>query len=193
MRDIGYYLGMEPLGAVAIVLSTTMLYAAFAFILAHVGQRLYAVPSSLEFAVVTILGAIVGRAILGQVPTLSGGLLALATLFLLEAVAGRVRRSERMKARRRHRAVALVVNGTVDRAELLRRGLDDSTLWSALRRAGVGDPSQVALAILERDGHISVIPEGTPLHPAVLTGVRHAQELRPQLGPVKGEGQARTA
>lgn len=149
MRDIGYYLGMEPLGAVAIVLSTTMLYAAFAFILAHVGQQLYAVPSSLEFAVVTILGAIVGRAILGQVPTLSGG--------------------------------------------LLRRGLDDSTLWSALRRAGVGDPSQVALAILERDGHISVIREGTPLHPAVLTGVRHAQELRPQLGPVKGEEPARTS
>lgn len=118
MRDIGYYLGMEPLGAVAIVLSTTMLYAAFAFILAHVGQQLYAVPSSLEFAVVTILGAIVGRAILGQVPTLSGG--------------------------------------------LLRRGLDDSTLWSALRRAGVGDPSQVALAILERDGHISVIREARP-------------------------------
>lgn len=192
MHDIGYYLGLEPLGALAIVLSTAMLYGAFALILTHFGQRLYAVPSSLELAVVTVLGAIVGRAILGQVPTLSGGLLALATLFLLERAAGRVRRSERMQARRRYRAVALMVHGTIDRGELRRRGLDDSTLWSALRRTGISDPAQVALAVLERDGSISVIRAGTPLHPAVLTGVRHAQDVRPQLGPVKGEepGQA---
>lgn len=187
MEDLGYYLGLEPMGALAIVLSTAMLYGAFALILTHFGQRLYAAPSSLELAVVTVLGAIVGRAILGQVPTLSGGLLALATLFLLERIAGRVRRTERMKARRRHRAVALMVNGTIDRAELLRRGLDDSSLWSALRRAGISDPAQVALAVLERDGHISVLRSGGPLHPAVLTGVRRAQELRPELGPLKGE------
>lgn len=183
MKDFGFYLGMEPLGAVAIVISTTLLYAAFALILTHFGQRLYAAPSSLELAVVTVLGAIVGRAILGQVPTLSGGLLALATLFVLERAAGRVRRMERMQNRRRHRAVAVMVHGTVDRGLLHTRGLDESALWAALRRAGVGDPSQVALAVLERDGHISVLRTDAPLHPAVLTGVRHATELRPRLHP----------
>lgn len=181
MDDIGYYLGLEPVGALAIVLSTALLYAAFALILTHFGQRLYAAPSSLELAVVTVLGAIVGRAILGQVPTLSGGLLALATLFVLERAAGRVRRTERMQARRRYRAVAVMVNGTIDRAQLHKRGLDETALWSALRRAGVSDPAQVALAVLERDGHISVLRAGAPLHPAVLTGVRQATELRPRL------------
>lgn len=182
MNGIGYYLGMEPLGAVAIVLSTCLLYAAFAFILEHFGQRLYASPSSFELAVVAVLGAIVGRAILGQVPTLSGGLLALVTLFLLEQLAGRVRRSERMRSRQRHRAVAVMVNGSVDRAQLHQRGLDETLLWSALRRAGVGHPSQVTLAVLERDGSISVLRSDLQVHPAALTGVRHATELRSRIG-----------
>lgn len=73
METLRYYLGMHPMGALAVVLSTVLLYSAFALFLSRVGQRMYASPSSLDLAVVTVLGAIVGRAILGQVPTLSGG------------------------------------------------------------------------------------------------------------------------
>lgn len=181
MGDLGFYLGMHPAGALAIVLSTVLLYGSFAFVLSRLGQRLYASPSSLDLAVVTVLGAIVGRAILGQVPTLSGGLLALTTLFVLESVAGKVRRSERMQNRKRHRAVAVMVHGRPDRRELARHGLDEVALWGALRRRGVSHPQDVALVVLEPDGSFSVLRNDQEIHPAALTGVRRATELREQL------------
>lgn len=189
MDDLGHYLGMHPLGALAIVISTVVMYSAFALLLSRFGQRMYASPSSLDLAVVTVLGAIVGRAILGQVPTLSGGLLALATLFLLETIGGRVRRIERLKARQRHRATAVMVNGRIDRAELRKHGLDETALWSALRQGGIVHPDQVALVVLERGGRLSVMRAGQPVHPAVLTGVRRASEIRAQLVPRHDQGE----
>ena len=181
MNNIGFYLGMHPVGAFAIVVSTILLYVAFAAYLSHAGQRLYSSPSSLDLAIVTVVGAIVGRAILGQVPTLSGGLLALGTLFLLETVGGRLRRSDRMQAHRRHRAVAVMVAGQVDRRELHRLGLDDGVLWSALRGAGISSPREVALVVVEQDGGFTVLRRGQEVHPAALTGVRHSEELLARL------------
>ena len=69
MDEFALYFGMHPLGALAIVVSTVVLYLVFSLVLSRVGQRLYASPSSLDLAVVTILGAIVGRSILGESPT----------------------------------------------------------------------------------------------------------------------------
>ena len=181
MDAFTYYLGLHPLGALAIVLSTVLLYFSFAALLRWYGQRIYASPSSLDLAVVTVLGAIVGRAILGRVPTLSGGLLALAVLFGLEAVVGRVRRSERMQARTQHRAAAIMVAGHLDRREMRRHHLDENVLWSALRSAGVTDPADVALLVLEQNGRFSILRAGETIHPAALTGIRHANELRARL------------
>ncbi len=187
MDDLGYYLGMHPLGALAIVLSTVLLYLAFALLLRWSGQRMYASPSSLDLAVVTVLGAIVGRAILGQVPTLSGGLLALATLFGMEVLAGRIRRDLRRRSAQQHRAVAVMVNGKVDRAEMRRQHLDDSVLWSVLRAAGVRAPAEVSLVVLEQNGKFSVLRRGETIHPAALTGIRHANELRERLHARSGD------
>lgn len=181
MDDITFYLGMHPVGALAIVVSTILLYVAFATYLNHAGQRLYASPSSLDLAIVTVIGAIVGRAILGEVPTLSGGLLALGTLFALETIGGRVRRSDRMQSRRRHRAVAVMVAGQVDRRELHGLGLDEAVLWSALRGAGIASPREVALVVVEQDGGFTVLRRGQEVHPAALTGVRHSGELLERL------------
>ncbi|ANH38654.1 hypothetical protein I601_2229 [Nocardioides dokdonensis FR1436] len=184
MDDLVFYLGLPPLGALAVVVSTIVLYLAITTLLTHAGQRLYASPSSLDLAVVTVLGAIVGRAILGQVPTLSGGLLALGTLFVVESVAGRVRRSDRMLARRRHRAVAVMVAGRVERHELHRLGLDESVLWSELRGAGVRTPQEVAVVVVEPDGRFSVLRRDEEVHPAALTGVKHSVELLERLAAV---------
>lgn len=181
MSDLNYYVGIHWLGAVAVVVSTVLLYFAFAAIIGWSGQRLFASPSSFDLAIVTVLGAIVGRAILGQVPTLSGGLLALATLFTLEALTGRVRRSDAVRNRQRHRATAVMVAGRVDRQAMRRHHVDEAGLWSALRSAGVRDPHEVALVVLEQTGRFSVLRRGEPVHPAALTGVRHADDVRHQL------------
>lgn len=189
MDDLQFYLGMHPWGAVAIILSTVLLYAAFAFILSRYGQRLYASPSSLELAIVIVLGAIVGRAILGQVPTLAGGLLALATLFVLESVAGRLRRTASFQKMQQHRAVAVMVDGRVDRAELAKHGLDEVALWGALRGAGVTHPDQVAVVVLERSGAFTVLRAGQAIHPAALTGVRRSSEILRRLREDAADGE----
>lgn len=181
MSDLNYYVGLHPLGAAAVVVSTVLLYFAFAAIIGWSGQRLFASPSSFDLAIVTVLGAIVGRAILGQVPTLSGGLLALGTLFALEALTGRVRRSEALRSRARHRATVVMLAGQPDREAMRRHHLDDAGLWAALRAAGVRDPHDVALVVLEQTGRFSVLRRGEPLHPAALTGIRRASEVRERL------------
>ena len=107
MGDFGYYLGIHPLGALATVIATVLLYFSFAAMLRWWGQRIFASPSSFDLAVVTVLGAIVGRAILGMTPTLSGALIALTTLLVCEYAVGRVRRTAR-RGLRRNRAVAVI-------------------------------------------------------------------------------------
>jgi uncharacterized membrane protein YcaP (DUF421 family) len=177
MGDFGYYLGIDLPGAFAIVVSTVMLYFAFSVLLHWAGQRLFASPSYFDLAVVTVLGAIVGRSILGQVPTLAGGLLALGTLFSLETLAGRVRRWEGLRARMRHRAEAIWVAGRPEREVMRRHHIDDHSLWAALRAAGVHSPGGAAVVVLEQTGRFSVLGSDTPVHPAALTGVRRANEV----------------
>ena len=181
MRQLEYYFGMRPLGAAAVVVSTTLLYLAFTGILRWYGQRLFASASSFAVAIATVLGAVVGRATLGRTPTLGGGLLALGTLFLVATLVGRVRRS-RTTSEGRHRAVAVLVDGEVDREALRRCRIGEPTLWSALRSAGVRSPDEVALAVLEANGQLSVIRAGEPVHPALLTGVRYADAVRQRVG-----------
>ncbi len=185
MDKLQFYLGITPLGALAVVISTAVLYLAFAAFLERWGQRLFASPSSLDLAVVTVLGAIVGRAILGRVPTLTAGVLALGTLIGIEGVYGRLRRSERRREQR-HRAVAVMVRGRVDRAVLRHYRVDESAVWAALRAAGVRHPHQAALVVLEASGKFSVMSGGEAIHPAMLTGVRGAHELRGRLDQAGG-------
>ena len=90
--DLWYYLGITPAGALAVLISTVTVYFVFGAVLRLWGQRLWSSPRSLDLAVVTVLGAIVGRATMGHVPTLAGGLVALGTLAGLELVFRGLRR-----------------------------------------------------------------------------------------------------
>ncbi|AXH95258.1 DUF421 domain-containing protein [Ornithinimicrobium avium] len=192
--DLSYYLGITRGGAVAVVISTVVLYFAFGGLLRLWGQRLYSSPRSVDLAVATVLGAIVGRSTIGHIPTLAGGLIALGTLAALELFFRFLRRLPIPKLRRPQtpsaRGVVLAVGGKV-RADTMRTyGLTMPVLWSALRQAGVSHPSQVALAVLEPRGRISVLRTGQPIHPSALTGVRGAHTVLEQL---REAGELRTA
>ncbi len=192
--DLSYYLGITRGGAVAVVVSTLTLYFAFGGLLRLWGQRLYSSPRSVDLAVATVLGAIVGRATIGHMPTLAGGLIALGTLATLELFFRMMRRLPLPRLHRpaspSARGVVLAVAGKV-RADTVRGyGLTMPVLWSALRQAGVSHPSQVAVAILEPRGRISVLRTGQPIHPSALTGVRGAHTVLEQL---REAGQLHTA
>jgi uncharacterized membrane protein YcaP (DUF421 family) len=181
--DLGYYLGITPDGALAVVVSTVTLYFVFGAVLRFWGQRLWSSPRSLDLAVVTVLGAIVGRSTMGHVPTLAGGLIALTTLAGLELVFRGLRRLPlpQLPGGRRGRAVVLAVDGRVRTDALARYGLTLPILWSTMRQAGISHPSQVALAVLEPNGRISVLRTGQPVHPRALLGVKGAHLVQEQL------------
>lgn len=184
MRDLWYHLGITPAGALGVVISTLTMYFVFGAVLRLWGQRLYSSPRSVDLAVVTVLGAIVGRSTMGHVPTLAGGLLALATLAAVEVGFHGLRRLPLPQLRRpaaRARAVVLAVDGKVRTEALHAYGLTMPTLWSSMRQAGVSHPSQVALAVLEPQGRISVLRTGQPIHPRALMGVRGAHTVMEQL------------
>ena len=187
--DVRYYFGVEPDTALAVVISTAVLYYVFAAALSLSGQRLMSAPTSLELAIVTVLGAVVGRSLLGPEPNLGAGLVAIATLFSLESISGRVRgmaarqiaRVESDRREDRSKAVALVVAGRPVNEELHRRRVSEVALWSVLRQAGIRSYAEVALVVLERNGRFSVLRTGEPIHPSALAGVRDANGIRSRL------------
>lgn len=184
MRELWHYVGITGPAAVGVVLSTIVIYFVFGAVLRLWGQRLWSSPRSLDLAVVTVLGAIVGRSTMGHVPTLAGGLLALGTLASLELVFRGLRKLPLPRLRQPGaggRAVVLAVDGRVRNEALQRYGLTLPMLWSALRQAGVSHPSQTALVILEPSGRISVLRAGQPIHPRALMGVRGAHAVQQQL------------
>lgn len=183
MRDLWHYIGITPPGALAVVLSTITIYFVFGGVLRLWGQRLYSSPRSLDLAIVTVLGAIVGRSTMGHVPTLSGGLIALGTLATLEVLFRNLRRLPlpHRNQQAQARAVVLVVAGKMQTETMRSYGLTMPMLWSSLRLAGVSHLSQVALVVLEPSGQISVLRAGSPIHPRALVGVRGAHTVQEQL------------
>lgn len=185
--DLWYYLGITPAGALAVLISTVTVYFVFGAVLRLWGQRLWSSPRSLDLAVVTVLGAIVGRATMGHVPTLAGGLVALGTLAGLELVFRGLRRlplpplPQLPGGGQRGRAVVLAVDGRVRTDSLAHYGLTMPVLWSSMRQAGISHPSQVALAVLEPNGRISVLRSGQPIHPRALMGIKGAHVVQEQL------------
>lgn len=185
MRELWHYIGITPTAAVSVVLSTITVYFVFGGVLRLWGQRLYSSPRSLDLAIVTVLGAIVGRSTMGHVPTLAGGLIALGTLAGLEMSFRGLRRLPLPQLGRenpgRGRAVVLAVAGKVQRDTLHHYGLTLPMLWSSMRQAGISHPSQAALVTLEPNGRISVIRTGQPIHPRALLGVKGAHTVQERL------------
>ncbi|HJE52535.1 MAG TPA: DUF421 domain-containing protein [Tessaracoccus flavescens] len=160
--------------AVGVVVSSAVLYLAFTVVLRVWGQRLFANRSGSGLAVVLVLGAIIGRSMLGPSATLLGGLLCLATLLTLESAFGQGRRAGLFGHRR---AVVVYVDGDFNRRALQRFHLDERVIWGRLRQAGVTSLDHVAALILETDGNLSVLRAGADVDPRLLTNVRGADRL----------------
>ena len=113
--------------------------------------------SSVDFAALAAMGAIIGRTALLENPTLIKGVVALMTIYsmrLLIIWSGRYHGIDRILHRE---PVVLVRSGIVLTDHLRRAHLHDQDLRLALRRVGVTQLSEVDLAVRERDGSISIL------------------------------------
>lgn len=167
-------IGATPAHAVGVVIASAVLYLAFTTVLRVWGQRLFANRSGTGLAVVLVLGAIVGRSMLGPSATLTGGLICLVTLLLMESFFGSGRRAGLLGHRR---AVLIYHDGAIDRGLLRRYHLNERVVWMRLRQAGIARLDDVRAIVLETDGTLSILRFGQELDPWLLTNVRGAEGL----------------
>lgn len=173
-EELWQEIGISPVQVVAVIVSSTVLYLTFTAVLRIWGQRLFANRSGTGLAVVLVLGAVMGRSMLGPFVTLSAGLLALATLLVLESFFGAGRRAGILGHRR---AVLIYANDELNHQMLRRYHVHERVLWTRLRQAGVTDLDAVRALVLETDGTITILKEGVDLDPRLLTNVRGAERL----------------
>lgn len=148
------------------VVSTALIYA-FALVAVRLaGRRTLAQLSAFDILVTIAAGTVAGSAALPSHPTVADGAAVLATLFTLQVVLGYLR--QRVPALRRlvdFSAQEVIRDGKPDlRRHIGTAQLTTTELMSELRLQGVTSLDQVALAVLEPSGKVSVLrtdPEGT--------------------------------
>jgi uncharacterized membrane protein YcaP (DUF421 family) len=172
-------LGVTWSQAAAVVLSAVGIYLAFLVLIKVAGQRALASMSSFDFAAAVAFGAVVGRVVLGDTPTLEAGVIGLVTLFCLQAAFSVARRSRRVDAALSNLPLLLMADGRVLRDNLHSARMVESELKAKLRLAGVRSYEDVACAILERTGAVSVLRRGEAISLDLLGDVRGREALAP--------------
>ena len=86
--EVGERLWIEPSHAIAVVLSAVGIYLAFLMLVRLFGARVLTGMGTFDAVVVITLGAVAGRVILGDPPTLIAGVIGLTCLFAMEAAVG---------------------------------------------------------------------------------------------------------
>ncbi|MEG3613951.1 DUF421 domain-containing protein [Isoptericola haloaureus] len=178
-QSLSDLLWLSPTEAVAVVLATTGMYLAMMLLVRVIGQRMLGAMSNYDLVAIIAFGAILGRAALGDVAVLGGGLVAMLTLIALQSIAGALIVRPFGARAITSQPVLLMADGTVLPAQLRRAHVTLSELRSTLRLAGVHRYDDVAVALLESTGSISVLRRGTPIDAALLEGI-HGEELVPE-------------
>ena len=139
--------------------------------MSYLGQQMRARVTVTSFALMAVIGSVTARSMLGNHPTMSGGIIALLVLFAWEAVfrllGGRLRRP---LVPVRHARVVLT-DGVVNHNALKQAHVGMTDLMVRLRHAGITHLADAAMVIVERDGTLTVIRAGQTVDEELLAGV----------------------
>lgn len=168
-------LGITPLEALWVVLGAVGIYAAFYLLVRAFGLRALATWSTLDKAVVIALGSLLGRVVLGYTPTLSAGIIGLATLFAML----RLERWCREKDIRflSSRPILLMAGSEILPEGLRRARVVEDELYFKLRQAGICNLSEVAAAVLETTGDVTVLRRGQRIDPLLVRRVPNRERI----------------
>ncbi len=143
-----------------IILRSVAVYLFVVFAIRIFGKKELAQLSVIDLVFILLISNAVQNAMVGPDVSLSGGLLAALSLFVLNFFLKKFffkhpHASEFIQGK----AVMLVYKGEVQYANLIKAEITMEELEAALREHGVETADQVDLAMLEVDGSISVISE----------------------------------
>ncbi|MFR9780471.1 DUF421 domain-containing protein [Micromonospora sp. MS34] len=122
------------------------------------GRRTLAELSPYDFVAAIAVGAIVGRLPTVRDASFLAGAITLLVILATHALFTRVRRTRTGRGMLEPAPVVVIAQGRVRHEELRRIGLTRADLDELLRQHGVSDPRTVRLAVLEKQGRLSVLP-----------------------------------
>lgn len=142
-----------------IALRSSIIYIAILLGLRLLGKRHVAQLSLVDFVLVLLISNAVQNAMVGSDSSLLGGVVAAATLLILNFVISAVLyRSTRFDVLLEGNPTLLVHNGRAIRKHLEQERITEEELERAVREHGIGSIGEVRNAVMELDGSISVVP-----------------------------------
>lgn len=162
---------ITPTEALAVVLSAAGMYLAFLVLVRFFGARVLARMSTFDLVVTLMLGAIAGRAILGETPVLAAGVLGLGTLLVMEVVVGQLRTVPRVHRWLTPRPILIIENGALLDEGLRRSHLTPAEVAAAMRERGIRHVDEIAYGIFEPTGAISLLRRGREIGSELLADV----------------------
>ena len=148
-----------------VALRTLAVYGAVFVGLRLMGKREIGQMTVFDLVVVLLIANAVQNAMVGTDTSLQGGILAAFVLLVVNRLVALVRlRGGRFGRIIEGTPTVLVQDGRFVEPHLRREGVDREELEMAAREHGIPSMKGVKLAVLEVDGSISIVPEGSTIH-----------------------------
>jgi len=141
-----------------LVLRTVVVYAAFVLALRLTGKRELGQFTIFDLALLLLASNALQPAMTGPDNSLGGGVVIVATIFLLNGGVALARRRSKLARRLlEYEPTVLARDGQWDAAAVDREELDPVDLAAGLREHGFTEVAETRLVVLEEDGSISVV------------------------------------
>lgn len=161
--------------AATVVITTVGIYLAFIILVRVIGQRSLASMSSFDLGCVVALGAVMGRTVLLEIPTLAIGVVALATFFVTQGLLGLLRQWRVMDRLMNRQPVLLMAGPRLLLDNMRKAHVVEDEIRQVLRGAGIRRLAEVRCVILERNGSVSVLRQDDPVDPWLLADIDGAE------------------
>lgn len=135
-----------------------LIYVALLVVFRIASKRELAQATLFDFLIVLLIANVVQNAMIGGDSSIFGAVVGAVLLVLASSLLGRLTaRSRKARVLLEGRAAVLVRNGVIDEAMMDHQQVSRNDLLSSIRKQGIARLCDVAYAILELDGSISVI------------------------------------
>lgn len=144
----------------ATILKTVFFYVTFVLLFRAAGKRTLHEMTVFDLVLLLLIAEAAQVALIGDDPSVTHALVVIVTLVLVDiALAYLKQRSRALDRWIEGVPVVLVENGEPLREVMDRSAVDEEDILSAAReRQGIERMEEIRLAVLERDGNISIVP-----------------------------------
>jgi len=148
--------------ALDIILRSVVVYVALFAALRIFGKREVGQFTLYDLVFVLLVANAVQPAMTGPDSSLSGGLIIVVTLAVINFGMSRLAHVRLLRHVFAAQATIIIREGAYVTGALKREGLEEDECDSAIREHGLGSVKDVHLGVLEPDGSISIVPKDAP-------------------------------